>query len=88
MDRYANYSAASGFIPVPIANMATITAVQVRMVKALSELYGVPFDGNRAYSVVIGLLGGVMPTRLATAATSTIVYFVPGFNLFGLASRR
>ncbi len=85
VERYANYSAASGFIPVPIANMATITAVQVRMVRALSELYGVPFDGNRAYSVVIGLLGGVMPTRLATAATSTIVYFVPGFNLFGLA---
>jgi hypothetical protein len=26
-----------------------------------------------------------MPTRLATVATSTIVYFVPGYNLIGLA---
>jgi len=32
-----------------------------------------------------GLIGGVMPTRLATAVTVTMVSFVPGYNLFGLA---
>ncbi|MEA2981176.1 MAG: hypothetical protein QOF09_2999 [Alphaproteobacteria bacterium] len=85
VDRYANYSAASGFIPLPIVNMAAITAVLVRMVKALSDLYGEPFEDNRAYSLVIGLMGGVMPTRLATVATSTVLHFVPGYNLFGLA---
>ena len=85
VERYANYSAASGFIPLPIANMAAITAVLVRMVKALSDLYGVPFEDNRAYSLVIGLMGGVMPTRLATVASSTVLHFVPGYNLVGLA---
>jgi len=85
VERHANYSAASGFIPVPIANVAVITAVIVRMVRELHELYGVPFEHSRAYSVAIGLTGGVLPTRLATLTTSTVALFVPGYNLIGLA---
>lgn len=84
VERHANYSALGGFIPVPIANVAAITAVIMRMVRALSELYGVPYDRSRAHALVIGLMGGVMPTGLATVATS-IVFFVPGYNLIGLA---
>jgi uncharacterized protein (DUF697 family) len=85
VERHANFSAIGGFIPLPIVNVAAIAAVTVRMVKALSKLYGVPFERNRAHAVVIGLMGGVMPTGLATIATSTIGYFVPGYNLIGLA---
>ena len=85
VDRHANYSAASGFIPLPLVNIAAITAVLVRMVRELSRLYGVPFERNRAYSLVIGLIGGVMPARLATVVGSTVGAFVPGINLVGLA---
>jgi CRP-like cAMP-binding protein/uncharacterized protein (DUF697 family) len=85
VERHANYSALGGFIPVPIANVAAITAVIMRMVRALSELYGVPYDRTRAQAIVIGLMGGVMPTGVATVATSTIGFFVPGYNLIGLA---
>jgi len=85
VERHANYSAFGGAIPLPIANIASITAIIVRMVKSLSGLYGVPFERNRARAIVIGLMGGVMPTGLATAATSTLMYFVPGYNLIGLA---
>jgi uncharacterized protein (DUF697 family) len=85
VERHANFSGAGGFIPLPIVNVATIMTVLVRMVRALSRLYNVPFKRNRAYSLVIGLLGGVMPTRLATAVTVTMISFVPGANLFGLA---
>lgn len=85
VERYANYSAVSGFIPLPLANVATIAAVLVRMVRALCQLYGVQFKRNRAYAVVIGLMGGVMPTGLASVATSTMLAVAPGFNLMGLA---
>jgi hypothetical protein len=34
---------------------------------------------------VIGLMGGAMPTGLAAATASTLVYIVPGSNLIGLA---
>jgi len=85
VERHANYSAVGGAIPLPIANIASITAIIVRMVKSLSGLYGVPFERNRTRAIVIGLMGGVMPTGLASVATSTLMYFVPGYNLVGLA---
>ena len=73
VERHANYSALGGFIPVPVANVAAITAVIMRMVRSLSELYGVSYDRSRAHALVIGLMGGVMPTGLATVATSIVV---------------
>jgi CRP-like cAMP-binding protein len=85
VERHANYSAASGFIPLPIANEAAVMAVIVRMVRALGEVYDKPLDRNRAYGVAVGLMGGVLPTRLATLASSTAIYFVPGANFVGLA---
>jgi uncharacterized protein (DUF697 family) len=85
VERYANFSAVGGAIPLPLANAAAITTLLVRMVKSLSELYGVPFERNRTRSIVIGLMGGALPTGLATIATSTLTYFVPGLNLVGLA---
>jgi uncharacterized protein (DUF697 family) len=85
VERYANYSAVGGAIPVPIANAAALTALLVRMVKKLSDLYGVPFQRNRTRSVIIGLMGGALPTGFATIATSMITSFVPGYILLGLA---
>ena len=85
VERYANYSAIGGAIPLPLANAAAITALLVRMVKSLSKLYGVPFERNRTRAAVIGLMGGALPTGFATIATSTLSYFVPGLNLMGLA---
>jgi uncharacterized protein (DUF697 family) len=51
----------------------------------LSGLYGVPFERDRARAIVIGLMGGTMPTGLAAVTTSTLVNFIPGTNLIGLA---
>ena len=85
VERHANFSAIGGVIPLPIANTAAIAAIMVRMVKSLSAHYGVPFQRNRARAIIIGLMGGIMPTGLATVATSTLIYFVPGYNLVGLA---
>ena len=85
MERHANYSGASGFIPLPIANAVAVSIVIVRMVKALNEVYGVPIEDNSAYAIAIGLMGGMLPTRLGAPAASTIVHFVPGPNLVGIA---
>jgi len=85
VERYANYSAVGGAIPVPIANATALTALLVRMVKKLSDIYGVPFERNRTRSVIIGLMGGALPTGFATIATSMITTVVPGYNLLGLA---
>ena len=85
VERHANYSALGGFIPLPIANVAAITVVIMRMVKELNLLYGKPVEHQRAYAIAIGLLGGIMPTGLARLATATVAPFLPGYNLLGLA---
>jgi uncharacterized protein (DUF697 family) len=85
VERYANGSAIGGAIPVPLVNAAAITALMVRMIKSLSQLYGVPFERTRTRSIVVGLMGGALPTGFATIATSTLSYVVPGLNLIGLA---
>ena len=85
VERHANWSAVGGVIPVPIANAAAITTVMVRMIKQLSTLYGVPFEQTRTRAAVVGLMGGVLPTGLATIATSTLTYFVPGYGMLSLA---
>ena len=85
VERHAIYSGLGGIIPVPIANVASITAVIVRMVKVLSDLYGVPFERDRARAIVVGLMGGAMPTGLAAATTSTLMYIIPASGLIGLA---
>jgi uncharacterized protein (DUF697 family) len=84
VERHANMSVVGGVLPVPILNAAAITAILVRMVRQLSNLYGVPFQRNRAHALVIGLMGGVMPTGLASAASSALVYVMPGANVIGL----
>jgi uncharacterized protein (DUF697 family) len=86
--RHAAYSAAGGIIPLPIANLASVTALIVHMVKRLSDLYNVPFERERARAMVIGLVGGVMPSGAAIITMTTLGALVPvsGFVGLGVAS--
>src|SRR6202043_154893 len=77
VERYATYSAGGGFIPLPIANVAIVVAINIRMVKALSDHYGVPFERDRARAIVVGLAAGAMPTGLATVAAATLYLLLP-----------
>jgi len=47
VERHRNYAAVGGLVPLPAANIASVTAVNLRMVKQLSEVYGVPFQRDR-----------------------------------------
>ena len=85
VQRHAAFSLAGGIIPLPIVNVAGVTTIIVRMVKMLSDLYGVPFERDRARAIVIGLVGGTMPTGFAAVTTSTLFYIVPATTLIGLA---
>lgn len=85
VERHANYAALGGVIPLPIINFGAVTAIIVRMVKALTGLYGVPFEHDRARAIVLGLIGGLTPTAASTLTASTLFYLVPGSNILGLA---
>jgi uncharacterized protein (DUF697 family) len=84
VDRHRNYAALGGLVPLPAANIASITAVNVRMVKQLSELYGTSFQRDRTRSFIVGLIGGAVPAGAGVAASSTLMWIVPGGLLWGL----
>jgi uncharacterized protein (DUF697 family) len=85
VERHAAGSAVGGIIPLPIANLASITALNVHMLKRLCELYGVPYERDRARAMVIALLGGIMPSGLGMITASTLGLIIPASGLIGLA---
>jgi uncharacterized protein (DUF697 family) len=84
VERYATYSALGGFIPLPVVNFSSVAAIIVRMVKVLSNHYGVPFERDRTRAIVAALMAGAAPTGLGTVAASTISFFAPGGLFVGM----
>lgn len=85
VDRHKAYAVMGGLAPVPIVNVAVLTAIIMRMVKQLSELYGVPYQQDRTRSAIIGLMAGAAPTGFGAMAASTVAFVVPGPGFVGLA---
>ncbi len=85
VERHRTYAAVGGLFPMPIVNIAGVTAINLRMVKQLSNLYGMPFERDRTRSMIVGLIGGAVPTGLGAATSSTLVFVLPGSGLLGLA---
>lgn len=72
-------SVAVGAVPVPLIDVAGIAAIQLRMIRKLSQLYGKPFSDSLGRSVVaslVGSFGGVAAGALA----SSVVKIVPGIG--------
>jgi|GraSoiStandDraft_9_1057307.scaffolds.fasta_scaffold139052_2 uncharacterized protein (DUF697 family) len=86
VDRHKNYAAMGGLVPLPAANIASVTAVNLRMVRQLSELYGVPFQRDRTRSLIIALIAGAVPTGAGLAASSTLMWIIPGGLVWGLGA--
>jgi uncharacterized protein (DUF697 family) len=79
------YAGLGGLVPMPAVNVVSVTAVILRMVKGLSDLYGIPFERDKTRSIVIGLMGGATPTGLAAAAATTLSFAAPIGGAVGLA---
>jgi uncharacterized protein (DUF697 family) len=86
VERHRNYAAVGGLVPVPVANIAGVTAVNLRMIKQLSDLYEVPFQRDRARAFLVGLVGGAVPTGIGTATSTTLMLIMPGGLLLGLGA--
>ena len=85
VERHRTYAAIGGLSPLPIVNVAGVAALVMRMVKQLSDLYGVPFERDRTRSLIISILGGATPTGLGTVTASTLAFALPASALVGLA---
>ncbi|WMP19404.1 YcjF family protein [Thiothrix lacustris] len=75
-----------GLVPVPLFDLAALTAVQMNMLRSLSGHYGVPFDDSDTKSLVTALVGGSLPV-LGVLGLSSFAKLIPGVgSLLGSAS--
>lgn len=79
-------SLALGLVPIPLFDLAALTATQMSMLRGLSELYEIPFDDGNHKSLLASLIGGSLPV-LGVVGLSSVAKFIPGVgSLFGSAS--
>lgn len=70
---------ALAMVPVPVFDLVVIIGLQVKMVHSLTRLYGVPFHKDLARSLIVSLVGGLVPFVLAGSATS-MIKMIPGLG--------
>lgn len=75
--RYAAISAGLGFIPVPVIDVATISAAQYSMIRDIAEVYGYESSKERARVIVSSILGGGLPTLISFAGGGSLVKAIP-----------
>ncbi|WP_158929661.1 YcjF family protein [Acidisphaera sp. S103] len=79
--RMSLWSAGAGVIPVPGVDLAVIVGLQVKTVRELALIYGVPFDEVRTKAIVASLIGGLLPFNAAVGVgglASTLYKAIPG----------
>jgi uncharacterized protein (DUF697 family) len=75
--RRANWAMGGGAIPVPIVDAVAIAGVQLTMLSELSALYGVPFERNRARSIISALVGSVVPYGVGAGLGGLVMKSMP-----------
>jgi uncharacterized protein (DUF697 family) len=80
-------AAGAGLIPVPLADVAAITGIQLRMLNELTALYGVTIAQHRPESIIYSLLAGFASREIAAIGLSGILKTIPVFgSMIGAAS--
>ena len=79
-------TAGLGVILIPIVDFVGFVALQLRMMKKLSDLYGVEYSKDRGLKIVTSLIGGALPI-LGALPLASLVRGIPivGWSL-GAAS--
>ena len=78
---YMGWSAGAAIVPIPWFDLAAVTALQVKMVADLSEVYDIAFSKSVVKSIIGGLVGSVLPATLARGASS-LIKAIPGVGSF------
>lgn len=67
----------AGILPIPMFDLVAITGVQLKMLKDLSEVYGVEFREGLAKKAVTSLLVGVGGVGIGGVLGASLFKFVP-----------
>lgn len=84
---YMWWSMGAGLIPVPFADLAAVTGVQLKMLSDISKIYEKEFSENKGKTIIAALLGSVIPNSLSKGSVGSLLKMVPvvGALLGGLS---
>lgn len=68
-----------GLVPLPLFDLALLSGNSVLLVRALSQLYDVPFEQHRVQAIVVSLVGGSLPV-LGVMGLSAGAKWLPGIG--------
>ncbi|MFH0733035.1 MAG: DUF697 domain-containing protein [bacterium] len=74
---YMWWSMGAGLIPVPLVDLAAVSGVQLKMLKDMTDIYGIKFSENKGKSIVSALLGSIVPNSLAFGSMGSLLKLVP-----------
>ncbi|MBM3552195.1 MAG: DUF697 domain-containing protein [Alphaproteobacteria bacterium] len=75
------WSAGAGLVPVPLVELVAITAVELKLVKELAELYETPFQHDLAKSAIVSLIGGLGAVSIGRMLAYGSLRFIPLIGL-------
>jgi uncharacterized protein (DUF697 family) len=76
-NRFMLYAGGAGLVPIPVFDIAAVTAVQVKMLSDLAKHYNLPFSKDYGKSLVTALIGGVLPTTLGYGGLGSFLKRMP-----------
>jgi uncharacterized protein (DUF697 family) len=83
---YVGWSVGAGLIPFPLIDAGSLLALQVRMLNQIAAMYEVPLGRERARTLAMGALGGMVPQGVALTGIPALLKFVPVVGtLLGIA---
>lgn len=69
---YALGSIVPSLVPVPMLDLAAVTAIQLKMLHSLAEIYGLPFKQEFGRSAIASLTGGTIALSTARVVSSAV----------------
>jgi len=84
---YVIASVAASVVPVPLFDIVAVTAIQLRMIQKVSELYGRPFSERAGRNIITALAGGALGYGVGATAAASMAKLIPGIGwMVGMAS--
>ncbi len=84
---YVKWSVGVSVVPFPVLDVVTVLAVQLRMLKKLSDHYGIEFSENRVKILTASLIGGLNSGLIGGKFFISMTKLMPGIGtLLGITT--
>jgi uncharacterized protein (DUF697 family) len=80
VDKYAKWSFAVGFIPVPGVDLLALTGTHMKMLHEIAKVYGQSYSNNKIRSTLSALISGSLPQTVGRAGMSSLLKGIPIFG--------